>query len=439
MTKLSPEIETDGFAPPELEPVRLRTLVLLRWFAISGQLAAVIAARVMGIQFPIAPVSALIAAAAIMNLWQMLKPHHRMSASQTTGQLTFDLIQISALMALTGGLSNPFALLVLAPVMVAATALNNRRTIALGLATIILISLASILAIPLHDATGTELRMAPVLTLGHWVALVIGVVFFASYARRVSAEINATSTALFATQMALLREQRLQHLGGVVAAAAHEMGTPLATIKLIAGELSDELDDRPELRTDVIALRDSVDRCAQIMRSMGRAGKEDLHLRSAPIRAVLEDAANPHANRGPVVQILGAGPDIRRDPGVIHALRNLIQNAVDFARSRVVIEIGSSNDHITVTIRDDGPGYSPAMLARIGDPFVTSRRGGQQRNGYDGMGLGLFIAKTLLERSGAVLTFANGGPGAIVTVRWPMDRIGADSRRPLGENPSFET
>ncbi|MBC9246290.1 ActS/PrrB/RegB family redox-sensitive histidine kinase [Paracoccus sp. 11-3] len=438
MTKLSPEIATDSFLTPELEPVRLRTLVLLRWFAISGQLAAVMAARVMGIQFPIAPVSALIAAAAIMNLWQMLKPQHRMSASQTTWQLTFDLVQISALMALTGGLSNPFALLVLAPVMVAATALNNRRTIALGLATIILISLASILAMPLHDAAGNELRMAPVLTLGHWVALVIGVVFFASYARRVSAEINATSTALFATQMALLREQRLQHLGGVVAAAAHEMGTPLATIKLIAGELSDELGDRSDLHTDMVALRESVDRCAQILRSMGRAGKEDLHLRSAPIRAVLEDAANPHANRGPVVEIRGFGPEIRRDPGIIHALRNLIQNAVDFARTRVVIEVRSGDDQITVTIRDDGPGYSPAMLARIGDPFVTSRRTGQQRNGYDGMGLGLFIAKTLLERSGAALTFANGGPGAVVTVRWQMDRIGADSRIPLGENPSFD-
>lgn len=438
MTRISSDDQTHDLNAPELEPIRLRTLVLLRWFAISGQLAAVIAARIMGIQFAVAPVSVLIAAAVVMNLWQMLKPRHRMSGSQTTSQLSFDLIQLSALMALTGGLSNPFALLVLAPVTIAATALNNRQTIALGLATIILISLASILAMPLHDAAGNELRMAPVLTLGHWVALIIGVVFFASYARRVTSELKATSTALFATQMALSREQRLQHLGGVVAAAAHEMGTPLATIKLIAGEMSDELGDRPDLRPDLAALRDSADRCAQILRSMGRAGKEDLHLRSAPVRAVLEDAASPHADRGPEVKILGSGPDIRRDPGVIHALRNLIQNAVDFAQSHVVIETAADNDQLTITIRDDGPGYSPTMLTRIGDPFVTSRRGGAQRAGYEGMGLGLFIAKTLLERSGAVLTFANGGPGAIVTVQWPLDRIRADSRIPLGENPYIE-
>lgn len=235
MTGFSHEIEADSITPPELEPIRLRTLVLLRWFAITGQLAAVFAARIMGIQFPIGPVLALIAAAAIINLWQMLKPHQRMSASQTAGQLSFDLIQLSALIGLTGGLVNPFGLLVLAPVTVAATVLDRRRTLALGIATIILITLASVLAVPLHDATGTELSMAPILLLGHWVALVIGVVFFAVYAHRVAAELKATSTALFATQMALSREQRLQHLGGVVAAAAHEMGTPLATIKLIAG------------------------------------------------------------------------------------------------------------------------------------------------------------------------------------------------------------
>lgn len=438
MTGFSHEIEADSITPPELEPIRLRTLVLLRWFAITGQLAAVFAARIMGIQFPIGPVLALIAAAAIINLWQMLKPHQRMSASQTAGQLSFDLIQLSALIGLTGGLVNPFGLLVLAPVTVAATVLDRRRTLALGIATIILITLASVLAVPLHDATGTELSMAPILLLGHWVALVIGVVFFAVYAHRVAAELKATSTALFATQMALSREQRLQHLGGVVAAAAHEMGTPLATIKLIAGELGDELEDRPELRADAMALRNSADRCAQILRSMGRAGKEDLHLRSAPVQAVLEDAAHPHADRGPVVEITGSGPDIRRDPGVIHALRNLIQNAVDFAHSRVVIDAHASADHLTVTIRDDGPGYSPAVLSRIGDPFVTSKRGGAQRSGYEGMGLGMFIAKTLLERSGASLTVANAQPGALVTVRWPLERIRATSRVALGQNPSFD-
>ncbi|MGZ3215025.1 ActS/PrrB/RegB family redox-sensitive histidine kinase [Paracoccus sp. T5] len=422
---------------PHAEPIRMRTLVLLRWFAIGGQLAAVIIAWSMGIGFPKAPVMILIALAIAMNLWMALRPPKRTSPGRAVLQLSFDLVQISSLMALTGGMANPFALLVLAPVTIAAASLNARLVLALGLATVAVTSVAAVFGVPLRDPTGEILRLEPILALGHWVALVIGVVFFGGYAHRVTGELSDTSNALFATQMALSREQRLQHLGGVVAAAAHEMGTPLATIKLIAGELADELKDRPDLHADVIALRDSADRCAQILRSMGRAGKDDLHMRSAPLRAVLEDAASPHADRGPLVEIRADGPSIRRDPAIIHALRNLIQNAVDFAESRVVIETDVTPNTLTVTIRDDGPGYPPALLSRIGDPYL-SRRSEAQRGSYEGMGLGLFIAKTLLERSGARLSFANGGPGAVASVRWPIERIEAQDRLALAQNPTIE-
>lgn len=422
--------------PPPPEPIRIRTLVLLRWFAIGGQLAAVVVAWFMGIGFVKTPVLLLIAASVAMNLWLFLRPPKRTSPGRAVAQLSFDLVQISTLMALTGGMANPFALLVLAPVTIAAASLNARQTLALGLATVALITVAAMLALPLREPDGTVLRMAPILALGHWVALVIGVVFFAGYAHRVTAELSATSNALFATQMALSREQRLQHLGGVVAAAAHEMGTPLATIKLIAAELADELQDRPDLREDAIALRHAADRCAQILRSMGRAGKDDLHMRAAPLQAVLEDAAAPHAARGPVVEIAADDLVIRRDPAIIHALRNLIQNAVDFAASRVVIDTDLTASSLTVTVRDDGPGFPSALLSRIGMPYL-SRRTEAQRGSYEGMGLGLFIAKTLLERSGARLSFANGGPGAIVSVRWPLERIEAEDRLALSHNPTI--
>nr|WP_111301264.1 ActS/PrrB/RegB family redox-sensitive histidine kinase [Paracoccus saliphilus] len=431
------DLHLDAGDTPNAEPIRMRTLVLLRWFAIGGQLAAVVVAWIMGIGFPKVPVMILIALAIAMNLWMSLRPPKRTSPGRAVLQLSFDLVQISALMALTGGMANPFALLVLAPVTIAAASLNARLVLALGLATVAVTSIAAVFGVPLRDPTGEILRMEPILALGHWVALVIGVVFFGGYAHRVTGELSDTSNALFATQMALSREQRLQHLGGVVAAAAHEMGTPLATIKLIAGELADELKDRPDLHADVIALRDSADRCAQILRSMGRAGKDDLHMRAAPLRAVLEDAASPHADRGPLVEIRADGPSIRRDPAIIHALRNLIQNAVDFAESRVVIETDVTPNTLTVTIRDDGPGYPSTLLSRIGDPYL-SRRSEVQRGSYEGMGLGLFIAKTLLERSGARLSFANGGPGAVASVRWPIERIEAQDRLALAQNPSIE-
>jgi two-component system sensor histidine kinase RegB len=244
----------------------------------------------------------------------------------------------------------------------------------------------------------------------------------------------------------------------VVAAAAHELGTPLATIKLVSAELIEELADRPDLAEDAALIRAQADRCRDILRSMGRAGKDDLHLRRAPLGTVLREAAEPHSGRGKDLHFdlhpgLGAPerqPVILRRPEVIHGLRNLIQNAVDFARSTVWISAEWTERRIAVTIADDGGGYPPHLIGRIGDPFVRDRRTppepGPERPGYEGMGLGLFIAKTLLERSGAELTFANGSDpfltnaerpercGAIVEVIWHPSAIVAADEGVLGQN-----
>jgi two-component system sensor histidine kinase RegB len=243
--------------------------------------------------------------------------------------------------------------------------------------------------------------------------------------------------------MALAREQKLTDLGGVVAAAAHELGTPLATIKLASAELAEELADHPDLREDALLIVQQTDRCRDILRSMGRVGKDDLHLRRAPLTALIEEAAEPHVDRGKLIHFdhgegdLITQPTVLRRPEVIHGLRNLIQNAVDFAHENVWVESGWTEDAITLRIMDDGRGYPPDMLGRIGDPFIRRRAptSDPERPEYEGMGLGLFIAKTLLERSGADLTFANGSDsfrkeasraartGALVEVSWPRNAI----------------
>lgn len=422
---------------PRPEPIRARTVTDLRWIAIGGQLATVGGAWALGVRFPIWPVLGLIAMTAALNLWLTVARRPQMSPARVTAHLLFDLGQLAALLALTGGLSNPFSLLMLAPVSVSAAVLGAQRALAIGMAAIILVSLGAVVALPLAGPLGQPLAIAPLLALGHWLALVVGIGFVALYAHRVTAELSSTENALFATQMALAREQRLQHLGGVVAAAAHEMGTPLGTIKLIAGELGDELRDRPELVPDIDALRNSADRCARILREMGQAGKDDLLLHSAPLGAVLGEAAGPHANRGIALAIDADMAIIRRDPAVVHGLRNLIQNGVDFARSAVTVAARHHGGVVQVVITDDGGGYPPAVLARIGEPYPAGRRAQGQRAGYEGMGLGLFIAKTLLERSGAVICFANGARGAEVTVTWPEARILASGRGRLGENPKI--
>lgn len=427
--------------------VRVRTLVNLRWFAILGQTAAVVAAlAAFGLTLPTGPIAASIGLLVLVNLLiSFLSPgQRRLTEREALLLLVLDTFQLALLLYLTGGLNNPFALLMLAPVAIAATVLRLQSTIVVAGLALALASLLAVWHLPLRDGAGAVMDLPGLFRFGLWAALVIGIVFIASYAHRVATEMHEMGQALVATQMALAREQKLTDLGGVVAAAAHELGTPLATIKLVSAELLEELSDHPDLAQDAALIREQADRCRDILRSMGRAGKEDHHLRSAPLEAVLREAAEPHMGRGIEISIRPAVPEavqpmIRRAPEVIHGLRNLIQNAVDFAESRVEATFDVQDAVIQLRISDDGPGYPASVIGRIGEPYMRRRRIGEdraRRPAYEGMGLGLFIAKTLLERSGARLNFANGARGgAVVQVIWDRSAIEVtDARDGLGEN-----
>ncbi len=444
--------------------VRLRTLSVLRWIAIAGQLAAITVAQAyFGFDLNLGLCYAAVGASIITNLIPVAvyPENKRLSEGEVFLMLLFDVAQLSFLLFLTGGLNNPFALMILAPVTISATALHLRSTLVLGAVAILLIALVAVVHMPLRAADGQIIGMPDIFVFGFWAAITIGIVFEALYARRVTSEIDSMSEALLATQMALARAQKLTDLGGVIAAAAHELGTPLATIKLASSELMEELADRPDLREDAELVRDQADRCRDILRSMGRAGKDDLHLRHAPLAEVIREAAEPHSDRGKklVVDLKAtdgtdaAQPVIARRPEIIHGLRNLVQNAVDFAESTVWIDGRWTEDTVQIRILDDGRGFSSHMLGRIGEPFVRDRRTAddrRQRPEYEGMGLGLFIAKTLLERSGASLTFDNATKpgssrgrrcGAIVELTWPRQAISPHASlrdHGLGENRPIE-
>lgn len=441
------------------EWVRLRTLSLIRWTAIAGQIAAIFAAILLyDIDLDLGLCSVAVGAAVLINLVTIFvfPESTRLTETGTMLMLLFDIAQIAFLLFVTGGLNNPFALLILGPTTIAASALQTRSTVILGLVSIGLVTALAFLNLPLRTLSGTVISVPPIFAFGYWLAIVIGIVFLGLYARRVASEIHSMADALLATQMALDREQKLTDLGGVVAAAAHELGTPLATIKLVSAELADDLADRPLLREDVDLIRSQADRCAEILRSMGRAGKDDLLVRTAPLTEVVREAAEPHAHRGKslIVESDGNGrvPTVVRRPEIIHGLRNLVQNAVDFAASAVWIDIEWSETRILIRIADNGAGYPAHLIGRIGDPFVRNRRltaTDAQRPEYEGMGLGLFIAKTLLERMGAQLSFLNGADpflteeerpercGAIVEVEWPRAAIEAPEVGALGENRPF--
>ncbi len=450
----------DGFASRS-DWIRLHTLVMLRWLAVCGQLAAMaVAWRFFDIAVNVVPCVAIVGLSVVANIISGLfyPENRRLTEYEALSVLIFDSCQLAALLYLTGGLSNPFALLMLAPTTIAATALHDLSTGVVGLVTLALVTILAVAYVPLHYLDGTPILMPQILAIGFWLAIVIGVVFLSLYARRVSAELHAMSDALLATQLALAREQTLTDLSGVVAAAAHELGTPLATIMLTSAELVEDLSDRPQLKADAELIREQADRCGDILHSMGRSGKDDLQMRMAPFQAIVEEAAEPHRNRHARVLIepqpgTGQQPMIRRRPEIIHGLRNLIQNAVDFSRSAVWIELEWTVNELKIRIIDDGPGFPPNTIGRIGDPFMGQRGRVENiaidRRHYKGMGLGLFIAKTLLERSGATLRFGNASDpflleeerpakcGAEVELVWPRALIEIHRYELVGENTLF--
>lgn len=452
---------------PRSNWIRLRTLILLRWFAILGQLIAItVAQSLYHLQLELGLCFLTIGVSVIGNLIAVFvfPENKRLSETENFLMVLFDLLQLAFLLYLTGGLHNPFSLLLLGPVTISASVMGLRSTVLIGSTAIILVTFLAQFHLPLRTEQGFILRVADVFVFGNWAAIIIAIIFMGAYSRRISSEMRSMNDALVATQMALSREQKLTDLGGVIAAAAHELGTPLATIKLASSELIEELEQTPDLREDAELIRQQADRCRDILRDMGRAGKDDLHLRQAPLSTLVNEAAEPHMHRGKHVHfedIPGAEsnqqqPSVLRKPEIIHGLRNLIQNAVDFARANVWVESSWTDDVISVRIMDDGRGYPPQMIGRIGDPFVRRRRTESDRKArpeYEGMGLGLFIAKTLLERSGAELSFANGSDphrphkgkserrGAIVEVVWPRGKIDAQSGEnaiPIGQNQPIE-
>lgn len=416
--------------------LKLDTLIGLRWLAVAGQSTAVAVAH-FGFAFPLpfGKCFLVIAASALLNLalHARFPASHRLSDRAATYLLAFDIVQLAVLLGLTGGLQNPFAMLFLAPVLISATALPPERTLALGLLAVGSATLLVLAHQPLPWTAGQKLELPFLYVSGIWTAILLGTAFTGVYAWRVAEEARQLAQALAATELVLAREQHLSQLDGLAAAAAHELGTPLATIALVARELQRQLPEKGAVADDLKLLGEQVQRCRGILAKLTSLGEEGSDfLESMTLTHLLEEVAGPL--RGSEVRIdvrrAGEGPEpvCRRSPGLLYGLGNLVDNAVDFAASRVTIEAGWTAERVRVEIRDDGLGFPPEVLLRAGEPYVTTRGSGRQRGDEprrSGLGLGLFIAKTLIERSGATLTLGNAGGtdggGAVVRIVWPRE------------------
>jgi two-component system sensor histidine kinase RegB len=461
----------------------LRTLVILRWMAIVGQ-SATIAVATVGFHFdlPLWGCLGVIGASVLMNLHATARlnrsdgalPDGRMTAQQ----LGFDIIQLSVLLGLTGGLQNPFCILLVAPVTVAAASLPGRQAALMGLLVLAATGALFYFALPLPWQAGTELVLPTLYKVGTATALITGVIFTSGYAWRVAADAEKLELALATTQDVLQREQRLAALGGLAAAAAHELGTPLATIQVVAKELLRASPKDGLAAEDAALILQQAERCRDILKQLSQQPEDgDAAFAAVGLSALLEEVVDPH--RGfdlqfnVSVQTASGEPEprVRRLPEVIHGLSTLVENAADFAGSTVRVRGLVDAGFIEIEIVDDGPGFPADILPRLGEPYVTSRPQGKARRALaaqiaasvasatpgrkgrksgkskappvtepiaepiapsqGGMGLGFFIARTLLERTGGKVAVGPGDGagsksqprGARVAIRWPRPAL----------------
>jgi two-component system sensor histidine kinase RegB len=362
---------------------------------------------------------------------------HRLSIPYASGLLAWDILQLAMLLFLTGGMNNPFTMLMVAPVTVSAATLPLRNTVALGLVALAAAAVLVVAHEPLPWYPGVALELPVIYKIGAFAALCVSTTFIGLYAWRLTKESRQMSAALTATDIVLAREQKLHALDGLAAAAAHELGTPLSTIVLVTKELEHTVKADSPLYDDIELLKTQALRCREILQKLTRhPGEEDpMHARVS-VRAMLEEAAEPYFSEKIDINISAAPAtettvpgrrqaEIERRPGVIYGLGNIIENATEFAKSQVDVNAEWSTAGLVISIADDGPGFRAEVMDNIGEPYVTTRPA-EIDSGLDedstGLGLGFFIAKTLLERSGATVSLANrtgGRTGAIVTVSWP--------------------
>jgi two-component system sensor histidine kinase RegB len=431
-------IQADGLPLPSTwRPLRLQTLVLLRWLAVGGQAIGVLfVAFGLGFPLPLVECFILIAVSAAVNLWLVLRfgAAYRPSSLFAASQIAFDLLQLGGLLALTGGLQNPFSLLLLAPVSVSATTLPQRATFLMALLAALIASVLSVWHLPLPWDPLERIVFNRIYVIGIWVSIICGVVFVSAYTNRVAHDARQIADALAATELALSRKEQLSALDGLAAAAAHELGTPLSTIALAAKEMRAEAEPGSDLAADVELIIEQAARCRAILaklRNLGNEGGDPFA--AVPMTDLLAEVARPHEGRGKAIlfyyeRAAGTPPVFQRSVGLLYGLGNLIENAADFARSTVRIEAGWDREAISVSITDDGPGFAPELIARLGEPYLTSRPRdpqGPDASKPGGLGLGVFIAKTLLERTGARLAFQNidANGHAQVRIVWPRSAV----------------
>ncbi|WP_259781327.1 ActS/PrrB/RegB family redox-sensitive histidine kinase [Aestuariispira ectoiniformans] len=403
-----------------------QTLVLVRWIAVAGQLAAILSVEyLLDFRLPILEclLAILLLAGSNILLGMGYPRRERLTDYHAARVLAFDLAQLTALIYLTGGLENPFTLLILVPVTVSATMLSRGATIMLTILALFAVTFLAFYQRPLPWMIG-GLELPLIYVSGLWTALAVAIVFTTIYLWSLTEESRRTAEALAEAESALNRQQKLSALGGLAAAAAHELGSPLATIAVVAKELQSEVPAGSPIAEDIALLLSQSDRCREILAGLTQRPETS---GGAPFEQTLltnlvSDAANNYQTKRIEIDLnldpasRGGEPEVPRKPEILQGLGNIVQNAGQFAATKITILLYWDENTVRVTVHDDGPGFPRQVLDSIGEPYISTRAGSGNH-----MGLGIFIAKTLLERVRARVRFRNRPVpkhGAEVEVTW---------------------
>ena len=403
-----------------------KTLVILRWIAIIGQFSAIILVYFyLKLDFPILIAISILFLGFLSNLYLQFGIRSiTLRDFYASVFLVYDLIQLSALLYLTGGISNPFSILMIIPTVVSSTLLSMGTTIILGILTIIFLFLLTIFHYPLPGIHDHSITFPKLYLTGYFLAIIVGLVFLSYFGIRFSGESKRRSDAINKVQQVIAKEYELESLGGQAAAAAHSLGTPLATISVVASELKKELGQKNEHSKDIDLLISQTKRCGEILKKISKKQiKEDEFFSKTRLEDLLSELISSFKETSSKHIKLQTEHDknkisFQRSPEIIYGLRNFIGNAVKFSKTKVEIILSSNKKDIEILIKDDGPGFPADVIEILGEPYIKSKS--PEINDNAGNGLGTFLGKTLLERRGAKLSFLNdkNDKGASVKIFW---------------------
>jgi len=402
------------------------TLTILRYIAIFGQFIAInIVFFYLELQFPLKESYIIILIGLTTNLFLQFRVKvNQLKDSYASLFLLYDLFQLSSLLYLTGGILNPFSILLIIPTIVSSTFLSMGTTIILGVITSFLLFILSFVYLPLPGLDKNIFEVPNFYKQGILTAILIGLVFLSYFGIRFAGETKKRSEALRKLQEVISKEYELESLGGQAAAAAHSLGTPLATISVVAKELKKEIGDDKEISKDIDLLISQTKRCSEILKQISKKQiKEDIFLNSIKFEDLLEEIISSFKETSSkdinlIVENDNNKIAIQRTPEIIYGLRNFIGNAVKFSKSRVNINLRSDQKIIEIQVNDDGPGIPEDLIQKMGEPYIKSKS--KELSDNSGLGLGTFLGKTLLERRGAKLIFRRNSElgGALVILSW---------------------